>query len=425
MLRFGLKILLPCLLLISTPVHAADLRFQDLLRQALEANPELRQAKSAWVRRQTEIPAMSALPDPMLEMGLQSFEFARFSLGTEPMSGLSVMVSQELPYPPKLDLRAQLAAVEADMAWQSWRMRTWVLYRDLRIAYSDVLYQDAALAALAEIQILLKQMVRLTELNLSVGKALLADVLKARLELGMLSEREIMLTQRRNQAVITLQRLLGDASLTGLEQARFVPLPTVSLPALAELSKQLEKSPELLEARLANRLSTLNADLAGLEGIPDPMLSGGVMLRGPLPAMWTLQIGVPLPVFAARKQTVMAEAAREAVTESEARTLAVRQRLLAGLRENLNMLESELKQQVLYERSLIPQARLTLDALLAGYVTGKVDFADLLEGWRVYLEYRLGVLERQRNAQQAQAMIEELLAASLSAPALEKEIEPR
>lgn len=193
---------------------------------------------------------------------------------------------------------------------------------------------------------------------------------------------------------------------------------------LTQLEKRLSQAPELQVATLAIHMSKLNADMAQLEFIPDPMFSGGVMLRGPLPAMWNLQVGLPLPVFAGRKQVPLAEAAAEAQKEALARAEALRQRLIAQVRDNLTMLQAELKQETLYRDALLPQARLTIDALLASYVSGKADFVDLLEAWRLYLSYHLTLPEKQRNAQQALAMLEEMLATSLSYPALDKEITP-
>lgn len=413
-----------CLLLAGTPVAAAEIGFPELMRLALQANPELKQGRAAIAKQQVQIPAAASLPDPMLETGLQNLEFARWSLGSEPMSNLAVMVRQELPYPPKLALKAQMAETEVLMARQDLRMSAWKIYRDLKTAYSELVYVRVTASSLTDLRVLLRQMLKLAELNYSVGKALQADVLSARQELSMLSEREIMLTQRRKQAQIAIERLLGDTRLPELEKGSLAVLPgPEELPESSQLTQRLNQAPELQEAGLAIHLNGLNQEMARLEFIPDPMLSGGVMFRGPLPPMWNLQIGLPLPVFASRKQAPLAEAAGLAVDEAKARAESLRQRQISQVRDALTMLQAELRQERLYREALIPQARLTVDALLAGYVSGKVDFVDLLESYRTYLEYHLTLPEKQRNAQQALAMLEEMLATSLSFPALEKQIE--
>ncbi|MGE3726308.1 MAG: TolC family protein [Candidatus Sericytochromatia bacterium] len=423
-MRLALVVCLLCLFAVL-PGLAEESDFPALLRRSLLANPELKQGQAALARRRAELPAAGALPDPMLETGLQNFEFARWSLGSEPMSNLAVMVSQELPYPPKLALRTQMAEIEVAMARQELRMRVWRLYRDLKSAYSELSYTHQAEGLLNELERLLRQMLKIVELNYSVGKAMQADVLSVRQELSMLNERKIMLEQRRSRARIVIERVLGDIRLPELERTGWQALPEPGpLPDLNRLVQALLQAPELQEAAMVIRLSEFSEQMAQLEFIPDPMLSGGVMLRGPLPAMWNLQVGFPLPVFAARKQAPLAEAAVEARKEAKARAENLRQRLVAQVRDNLTMIESELKQAELYREVLIPQARLTVDALLAGYVGGKIDFVDLLEGYRQFLEYHLTLPEKQLNAQRALAMLEEMLATSLSFRDLDKEIEP-
>lgn len=422
-LKSSLLLLGSCWLAYGAAV-AAEPDFPNLLQRALQANPELRQAQAGLAKRRAERPAAGALPDPMLETGLQNVEFARWSLGSEPMSSLAVMVSQELPYPPKLALQVQMADIEVLMASQELRMSRWRLYRELKTAYSELHYTHQADAVLMEMQALLRQMLKIVELNYSVGKAMQAEVLSVRQELSMLSEREIMLAQRRSQARIAIERVLGDARLPELEHEALPTLPEPDrLPEPAALDQRLGQAPELQAAALAIHVSRLKAEMARLEFIPDPMLSGGVMLRGPLPAMWNLQVGLPLPVFAGRKQAPLAEAAAQAQNEAEARAESLRQRLIGQARETLTMLQAERKQAALYRQVLIPQARLTIDALLASYVGGKVDFVDLLEAWRLYLEYHLSLPEKQRKAQQALAMLEEMLATSLSFPALDQDLD--
>ena len=147
------------------------------------------------------------------------------------------------------------------------------------------------------------------------------------------------------------------------------------------------------------------------------------MLRGSLPAMWNLQIGLPLPVFAGRKQAPLVEAATEDIKVASARADSLRQQQIALVRTALTMYQAELKQEKLYQQALIPQARLTVDALMIAYVSGQSDFFDLREAYGRYLEYHLTLPEKKRNAQQALAMIEEILATSLSYPYLDQEIE--
>jgi len=63
----------------------------------------------------------------------------------------------------------------------------------------------------------------------------------------------------------------------------------------------------------------------------------------------------------------------------------------------------------LTETSLLPQARVNLQAALAAYETGKVDFAALLEAERQVRQARLTMLNAQVEAQMRLAEIERLI----------------
>jgi outer membrane protein TolC len=62
---------------------------------------------------------------------------------------------------------------------------------------------------------------------------------------------------------------------------------------------------------------------------------------------------------------------------------------------------------------LLPQAEIAFKAALAGYETGKLDFATLLEGQRQIRQARLDRLRAQAEAQLRLAEIERLLGEDL------------
>ena len=62
---------------------------------------------------------------------------------------------------------------------------------------------------------------------------------------------------------------------------------------------------------------------------------------------------------------------------------------------------------------LLPQAELTFKSALAGYETGKVDFATLLDAQRQIRNAKLALLRAQASQQQRLADIERLLGEDL------------
>ena len=94
------------------PLPPDDPVLQALLAEALARSPELHAAQSAIERRAGRDERARALPDPMLSLTYTNDGWSP-SLGSMPMTTLALMASQELPYPGKRGLRAELAASEA------------------------------------------------------------------------------------------------------------------------------------------------------------------------------------------------------------------------------------------------------------------------------------------------------------------------
>ena len=105
--------------LMATPAQAqtsARLPLTEVIAEALKNHPEIAAAERRWeAARQRPIQERS-LPDPMISAGYNASgrPWPGAGLGTEPTANIGVMVSQEIPFPGKLDLRAAIASREAD-----------------------------------------------------------------------------------------------------------------------------------------------------------------------------------------------------------------------------------------------------------------------------------------------------------------------
>lgn len=384
---------------------------EHLLYHAFQHNPELKVSHQVWQRLRTEIPAYAALPDPKVSMGLRNLEFARLSLGVDPMSNVSFMLEQEIPYPGKLMLKGEMALKEAQMAWQSYRMTARRICREIKQSYAELYRIAKTRLILQGTGLILKKMFKTAEINYIVGKAIQADLLKAQLEQSMLLEQELMLNQQQQEHESRLQRLLGTTDTVLRTPPTQLPTPE-PLPGLAILITRLPQvAPEWQEGVLKREKQQLNRDLMALEYWPDLMLSGGYMNRGTLAPMWEAMVGITLPLYAGQKQAPMLHAAQLQLEEAHMYQQQVQLQLCQNLQISVQMAEVEAKLQQLYQKTLIPQARQTLDASLASYMVGKVDFSTVLENLQRWLNYERLAVEKQTNHFKAMAMIEEMIGA--------------
>jgi outer membrane protein TolC len=101
------------------------------------------------------------------------------------------------------------------------------------------------------------------------------------------------------------------------------------------------------------------------------------------------------------------------VSAARLRKEAAVNRLTGELFENLSGLQAAQRIEILTAKSLLPQAEATLQAALAGYETGRVDFATLLDAQRQIRKSKQDLLKAQVDAQMRLANIERLLGEEL------------
>ncbi len=88
----------------------------DVIREALQKNPEAQSAQHTINALQRRVPQVKALPDPMVSVGWAG-NLAPFSVMTGDNSSYrGVNVSEQFPYPGKLKLRGEIASKEAEAA---------------------------------------------------------------------------------------------------------------------------------------------------------------------------------------------------------------------------------------------------------------------------------------------------------------------
>ena len=153
-------------------------------------------------------------------------------------------------------------------------------------------------------------------------------------------------------------------------------------------------------------------DLAFRNRFPDFIVGVQPMQVGDRVDAWNLmlELNVPLQQGTRRSQERESERMLEAAA---ARKEALGHRLNGELSGAVANLEAARTTEQIARSRLLPQAELTFKAALAGYETGKVDFATLLDAQRQIRNARLALLRAQASQQIRLAEIERLLGEDL------------
>jgi outer membrane protein TolC len=404
------------LAILAIPVAAATQQpgqdvttLASLIAQAEANNPRILAAMNVAEAAEARVPQAGALPDPVLGVGVMNFPVADPSLSRDMMTMTTVQLGGQFPWPGKLSLREEVAALMAEAArWEVERTRQEVL-ADVKATYYRVYFLDRALAVTGRNEVHVGDFARLTSAKYGVGTGAQPDVLKALVERTRLADQVVALAEERTSAVARLNALLGrptdtplpsadlpeglrtaaleqestvasfaSASLPGLAAADGQTAP--GIPSVAELQRlALEHNP-MIQAHVRRVAAQERAlSLAEKAKLPDVSISLAYSRRADVGDFANVMVSAPLPVFSGRKQdqAVVEEAA--VLADHRARHQVMVDQVDAEIASLAAGLQRAHDQLVLLNDGILPQARTSLSSATASYQVGRVDFLTLLD----------------------------------------------
>ncbi|HZX31492.1 MAG TPA: TolC family protein, partial [Rhodocyclaceae bacterium] len=192
---------------------------------------------------------------------------------------------------------------------------------------------------------------------------------------------------------------------------RPLPVPAkLDFTALADRARA--KNPQLFAEDARLKAAEKSRDLTYKNRYPDFTLGVSPIQYQSTVKEWELMVemNIPLQQGSRRAQERESEAM---VAAAQARREATSNQVLADLAENLAGIEAARRTEILVANSLLPQAELTFQAALAGYETGRVDFATLLDAQRQIRQAKQNQIKAQAEAQARLADIERILGEEL------------
>lgn len=362
--------------------HAAPtsgaLTFDQAIARALAANPGLRAAAldvaiADGARRQAGL-----FPNPEL-----SFVREGTRRGSRTQT---VQLSQVLELGGKRSSRIKLADSERSLAAGNLDVARTDLRADVTTAYFD------ALAA--------QERAQLAQGALEVA-ARAAGAASKRVAAGRVSPLEedragvvqagarVELAQAQSEWTVALTRLAAYWGETSPTFASVV-MPELDLapaPALAELERRLDSTPQLRAARLQVQREEAQVEVDRAQRIPDVTLIVGTQKDDEIGRSQTvLGLSVPLPLFNRNQGALQASLSRaeKAKTQLEAERVRLHQEL-ASAHQRAQLAREQVRSM---RDEILPAAQRVFDSTVTGYEAGKFSFLDVLDAQRALLSTR-------------------------------------
>lgn len=381
----------------------------DAITEALRVNPEIASAAHRYDAMLQKPTQERSLPDPMVSAGYNANgnPLPGAGLGTEPTANIGFMVSQEIPYPGKRDLRALIASRDADAEFQQIDATRLSITARVKQAYYRLAYTYAVGDVLTRNRDLLDTLLNVSENRYAVGQAAQQDVIKAQTQLSILELQLERVRQERSTREAELNALLARPTAVAIGRPDDLQLTTfdASLEALA--MSATDHAPVLRRDQIMIDRSHLAVDAARKEYKPDFAVTGGYYYMGAMPPMYEFRLDVKVPLQRARRAAAVAE---QLSTVEQTRNAYDSSRLaLQGrIQEDYQMAATSVRLARLYRDTVLPQARFALESSMASYQTGTVDFLSVLTNFASVLEYEMNYFDELTSFHVAVSRLEEV-----------------
>ncbi len=399
------------------------------LRIAERESPAIEAARLRWQAARERIPQAGAWPDPTLRYRY-FVEEVETALGPQKQS---LGLAQPVPFPGKLPLRSERAALAARAAWTRYLAERLAVFERVARAYYEYAYLARALEINAENLTLLEGVEEVIRTRYTTGQAAQAELLRLQVEVGTVEDQLLSLKSRRAPLRRRLNAALGRSARAPLPWP--IPLldPAEELPEdVVLLGEVRTANPELRALELEAEEAERSLALARRDALPDVTVGVETIRtdRSNLNTFadrgkdaWILSVSLPLPVFFSK----FGAAVREADAQRRGKRVELQRRelrMLSEAEERLFELHDAERRMRLYRTSLIPLGEQALESTLTAFETGAGSFFDTLDAQRVLLRFRLD-LARARADRGASAAALATLAGRTPAELPEPEEEPR
>ena len=380
-----------CLITFFSTVNAMaeeNISISSVVDEALKSNPEILSAKRSYEAASARIAQAASLNDPMIEFEYDKITADRMLTG-DPMK--TYAISQDIPFPTKLYLRAKIASKIAKMSYEAYTAKEKDIIARVKSAYSELFYVYKSIEINKENKGILDQFSQSTTARYSKGLGTQGDALKAQVELATVDTELVMLEQKRVTAQARLNVLLNkdpkeEIGIPASEEAIKFEGTLDEYSSLAE-----QNNPELKVYRYGIEKGKAAYDLSLNEFLPDFNVKFKQMVdKGRVEGdSWAGMLGVTIPLWFFQKQAFGVKEMKSELEMLEAEYAAKEKAVLFDVRDAYARVEANKKLVELYETAFLPQAEETLNASIKGYEFDKTNFLALLDSQRMLVDFKL------------------------------------
>jgi cobalt-zinc-cadmium efflux system outer membrane protein len=365
------------------PVLSTNSPMAEFLLYAMLNQPQVEAAYYDWVAAVQRITVERSLPDPKL-----TFKTDVADLVMSLMPGLMM----DFPGPGKLRAAAGVATAESRGKYFAFEASVLQTAFALKRAYYQLHFLDSKIGVNRRTLAVLADLEKLARTQNEVGKATLQDVLRAQIEQERLNTEIANLEDSRRPLGAQFKAALGltDTQADPPVPARFETTP-LDMTSERLFADALLHNPRLKGMEADVRRAEASLAVAYKARVPDFSLGLEADALA-APTVFTPQAAMTLPIWRDKISAQIATA-HAGTRSAEARLSAEQIALAVEFAEKSFMFRESSRNLTLLRERLLPRARQSLEVGRGAYLSGQLDFLNLMDAQRTLLEFEISEVE--------------------------------
>lgn len=396
LLRYGLAFCLGVLTPASGSSLAQELVLDSLIAEALRVNPDISAARLRYEAFEARVPQVGSWPDPMAKATVSNVPTDSWSMNRTPMSGLEFMVTQNIPFPGKLGLKKNAARNLAKKATKDYESAKDFVISELKQNYYQLYLLHKSIEITQKNKVLLQDFAKIASTRYSVGKGVQQDVLKAQVEVSKMTDKLISQQEMRKMVQAKMNILLDRNPQEPLGKPEKLGFRDLEHSEEELQNMALESNPALQGMDFLVKATRSSYRLAHREYWPDFSFSVSYRFRDevrmdPVTGVnfFSASVGINIPLYFWSKQSKKVQEKRLDWESAGQKYESVKNNAKFGVSRLFYSLGKFREEIELYQTSILPQARQSLESAKSGYQVDKVDFVTLLNNEVTLYNYEI------------------------------------
>ncbi len=376
------------LLIITGRIQAQE-SLDQLIEEALQANPDINRVKNELNAQQFNIGPAGSLPDPEITFGLNNLPTDTYSFNQEPMTQKTIGLMQMIPFWGKLNMKQDMAEIDALIGAERYDESKLQIIRLVKNTYYDLYYIAKAIGITDENRQLLENVIKVTAIKYQSGTGIQRDLLQSQLEQLKLDETLEILKQQESALKARLNILLDRAPDQPIEnpQTLITGRFDKSLDQIMELS--IQNNPMLKIKDMNTEKTSVAEKLKRREYWPDISLAAMYGQRENRPDFLSATVSLSIPIYARRKQSQKVQEAAALNESAKFDYKDTKNDLLYRIKVMYDDSQKNHRLLTLYETQMIPQSRQAYESAISAYTNDRIDYTSMIDNLMTVYKYQL------------------------------------